>query len=1405
MTSIIHPLMLTAALSMLLAPPLAQAQHDPGMPPAETASANSAPEAYDSSLTVASDATHSFAKDDFRHQDPDNTNQYIHIIIATLPIHGSLTDTGNAVVPGQEFSTDDMDDLVYAPPAHGTVRDSLTFRVRDDKGATSNTATLSIAIEASASGPSGASGVTQTSATGTPTVTASDNTDLEEDGPTENSTLTASTAGIDEPNGIDTSTLSWQWQLADAQTPDTVPAPNTFTDMASATDATFTPLQAHVGKYLRVCASFRDSFDPPADEGPLCWTSAAAVRPVNHPPTGRPEFLERAMARNASHLTLDMPYTIEIDVVMDANGREHGERIISIQRSDGTTGSWTQIGEGTIYTPTLEHLGGQVRSCLFYIDDAGYKEGGPSDTEAERANGTLCSDVLPVVTDRIVGKPTVTATDDADLAADGPNEDIQLTATTEGIHTPEGTDDPTWQWQQSADGNTFTNITDATSETFTPRQAHVGSHLKVCAIYQDSTAADEAPCRSTAAVRNVNDLPTGKPTFANRASHSELEYGLGYRIGIAERGATVKDEDGLPGDSVRDRRDSSKTSFQSADSASGIWTEVHHGYDFDTNIHHVSRADLEAGFLRVCISYTDLHGTKEGGSFSTRAERINGTLCSDVAQIRSPAPMRSSISLPANKAHAFSVSDFNYIDKGDDALTTITISGLLLYAGRGTLTLSGTAVTAEQTITADNIPNLVYAPAAGAGATSNYNRFAFMVDDGNGLASTRSAYMWISLSDPEPTSATGMPTITAADGTNLGMRAPEEDSQMTATTEGITDPDGIDDTTLRWQWQQGPDASGPFTNIADATDAAFTPDQPQVDSYLRVCVRFQDHFDPPTDEGPLCTTTAAVDNIPDPAMGSPTVSGTLETGHTLSATSDGITDEDGLPGADGFSWQWQQSDNTGGPFTNIAGATDKTLPLEQQHANKYIRVCASFTDDHGSDEMRCHTSAKVVNAPPTGRPEFLERAMARNASHLTLDMPYTIEIDVVMDANGREHGERLVSIQRSDGTTGTWTQIGEGTIYTPTQEHLGGQVRACLFYIDDAGYAEGGPSDTEAKRANGTLCSDVLPVVTDRIVGKPTVTATDDANLAADGPNEDIVLTATTENIHLPAHITDSTPSWKWQQSTDNTTFTDITGATSETFKPLQAHVGSYLRVCATYTGSMAADEAPCRSTAAVRNVNDLPTGMPTIVSLGVSLSELEFGRRYDIGITDHGANVKDEDGLPGDNESEIQSSSTISFQSGEDGSWTEVHDDESPPQILVDPGGGSEGRIPARLHILHRSSWHSRGRPIRHQGRAHQWHPLLGCRADKISRPRHQQHKPARQQNPYILGERLRLHRHPERSNDRHHHTQPAIQRHPDPQRHSCHRRADHYRRQHTQPCLCPGNRSRCHAKLHHLRIHGG
>ena len=109
--------------------------------------------------------------------------------------------------------------------------------------------------------------------------------------------------------------------------------------------------------------------------------------------------------------------------------------------------------------------------------------------------------------------------------------------------------------------------------------------------------------------------------------------------------------------------------------------------------------------------------------------------------------------------------------------------------------------------------------------------------------------------------------------------------------------------------------------------------------------------------------TIDVSAVNDPATGAPTISGTAEVGHTLSAETSGIGDIDGLP--DTFTYQWIRVD--GITETDIPDATSSTYSLRTTDAGKTIKVKVSFTDNDNSRETRSSSvwpAAETVRAAP---------------------------------------------------------------------------------------------------------------------------------------------------------------------------------------------------------------------------------------------------------------------------------------------------------------------------------------------------------------------------------------------------------------------------------------------------------
>ena len=107
-------------------------------------------------------------------------------------------------------------------------------------------------------------------------------------------------------------------------------------------------------------------------------------------------------------------------------------------------------------------------------------------------------------------------------------------------------------------------------------------------------------------------------------------------------------------------------------------------------------------------------------------------------------------------------------------------------------------------------------------------------------------------------------------------------------------------------------------------------------------------------------TTSMGQRANSPATGGPGITGTVQAGETLTATTDGIEDEDGLTGAV-FAYQWVRSD------TDIEGAASSTYTMTGDDEGKAIQVRVTFTDDAGNAESL--TSYAVLSVPPLTIPD----------------------------------------------------------------------------------------------------------------------------------------------------------------------------------------------------------------------------------------------------------------------------------------------------------------------------------------------------------------------------------------------------------------------------------------------------
>ena len=216
---------------------------------------------------------------------------------------------------------------------------------------------------------------------------------------------------------------------------------------------------------------------------------------------------------------------------------------------------------------------------------------------------------------------------------------------------------------------------------------------------------------------------------------------------------------------------------------------------------------------------------------------------------------------------------------------------------------------------------------------------AICTGDGRGLSQALSATI---AGPPERnTAATGMPTISGT--AQVG-------EELTASTSGISDADGLDDARFAYQWiRTGADIQG-------ATGSTYTLVDADEGTRLKVRVSFTD--DAGHAERLTSAATDAVAPPPNtPATGAPTIGGTAQVGEALTASTSGISDADGLDDAR-FAYQWIRTD------TDIQGATGSTYTAVDADEGTRLTVRVSFTDDAGHAERLTSAATDAVAAAP---------------------------------------------------------------------------------------------------------------------------------------------------------------------------------------------------------------------------------------------------------------------------------------------------------------------------------------------------------------------------------------------------------------------------------------------------------
>ena len=173
----------------------------------------------------------------------------------------------------------------------------------------------------------------------------------------------------------------------------------------------------------------------------------------------------------------------------------------------------------------------------------------------------------------------------------GPMEDQPLVIDVSNLYDEDGLGDLTMQWQVQLASGGWQTIDGAVSQSFTPRQNHVGSSLRVVIQYVDGEGTLEViETAATGAVQHANDLPHGLPIISGSSVEDNT-----IKIDVSG----ISDEDGVGQFTYQWER--------SSDAAR--WTP------YQTNSVNPALLRLnqaEVGFAyRAIVSYLDGFGTSE--------------------------------------------------------------------------------------------------------------------------------------------------------------------------------------------------------------------------------------------------------------------------------------------------------------------------------------------------------------------------------------------------------------------------------------------------------------------------------------------------------------------------------------------------------------------------------------------------------------------------------------------------------------------------------------------------------------------------------------------------------------------------------------------------------------------------
>ena len=266
-----------------------------------------------------------------------------------------------------------------------------------------------------------------------------------------------------------------------------------------------------------------------------------------------------------------------------------------------------------------------------------------------------------------------------------------------------------------------------------------------------------------------------------------------------------------------------------------------------------------------------------------------------------------------------------------------------------------------------------------------------------------------------------------------------------------------------------------------------------------------------------------------------------------------LTDPD--EGVTGAVWQWERSSDGNTDWADIGTNSPSYTPVDGD-VGYHLRATASYTDGHGPGKTAQAASTQAVQAGANRPPEF-------DSATATREVPENTEA-------GGNIGAPVTAADPDTGDTPAYTLGGTDATFFDIDASTGQlQTQAALDYETKSGYT------VTVTASDGALTATVDVTV--------TVTNVDEAGTVTLSTNQPPA------RAEITAALTDPDEGvtgivWQWERSSDgNTDWADI-GTSSASYTPVDGDVGYHLRATASYTdGHGPGKTAQAASTQAVQ------------------------------------------------------------------------------------------------------------------------------------------------------------------------------------------------------------------------------